>query len=423
VQRSLPEYTQAIFDAFAWVNIQPDEPVVIQSSRFPEHEKILQHMLAQGTAYKCFCSPQEVLERLRIQGESDEFVLYDGFCRDADQAQDRSFVIRFKRPLEQQTISFDDIIRGLVTFEIAQFDDFILARSDGQPMYNFVVVADDAFMKITHIIRGEEHLSNTPKQIMLYQALGYAIPRFAHLPLILGPSGNKLSKREAATNVMEYRENGYLPNALINYLVRLGWAHGDQEVFSRDELIQYFTLDHVGKKGAIFDQQKLDWLNSVYLRAMSASELVAYIQHQMNVSLPNICHDWHEQTLLETLDLYKERCSTLKELVRLIHDFHKGPQTFDAALLEKWIDAKTADLLSMLMPRLQELVSFTADTIMQTAKDLAKEQGIKMVSVAQPVRIAMIGTSEGPGAFHLVALLGKEEALKRLRVLYGAISG
>ena len=274
VERSTKEYLDSILATFDWVNLPSDEPIVIQSQRIAEHTALIAQLLKEGKAYRCYCSQEQVAERYKGQGSGDEFIKYDGRCRNAAEQPGVPAAIRFALPAGRTTVAFDDLIRGRVEVGIDQLDDFIIARSDGTPMYNFVVVVDDAHMRISHIIRGEEHISNTPKQLLLYEALGFPVPFFAHTPMILGPDGNKLSKRDAATSVLEYRQEGYLPDALLNYLVRLSWAHGDQEIFTREELISYFTLDHVGKKGAIFDPQKLSWVNSVYMRAKDSARVI-----------------------------------------------------------------------------------------------------------------------------------------------------
>src|ERR1700733_99493 len=252
-ERSKQEYTDSILASFAWMRIDWDEPVVIQSERAKRHQEVAQKLYAQGKAYYCICTPEQVQDRLAAQSGFDiNFMKYDGLCRNASHTKG---ALRFKIPDDITEVTFHDLIRDTITIGIDQLDDFILVRSDGTPMYNFVVVVDDADMKISHVIRGEEHIANTPKQILLYQACGFPLPYFAHLPMILGPDGNKLSKRDAATGVFEYKQLGYIPDPLFNYLVRLGWSHGDQEIFTREEVIQFFDLAHVGKKGAIFDQQ------------------------------------------------------------------------------------------------------------------------------------------------------------------------
>lgn len=298
-ERSKPEYTESILETFAWMDITSDEPIVIQSERLPEHRRVAEQLIAQAKAYRCFCSQEEVIERHKQKvGADDLFIKYDGKCKNKKVIEGdllRPHVIRFALPYKKGAITWLDLIRGEVTFDADQLDDFIIVRSDGMPMYNFVVVIDDAFMKISHVIRGEEHISNTPKQILLYQACGYALPQFAHLSMILGPSGEKLSKRDGAVSVLEYKKMGYLPDALFNYLVRLGWAHGDQEVFTRDELIKFFTLEAVNKKGAIFDPQKLDWMNGVYIRALSDHELLMRIINDVMPDFLERVSHWDEK--------------------------------------------------------------------------------------------------------------------------------
>ena len=259
VSRDKAEYVDSIFGSFAWTGIMPDEQPVIQSTRIAEHQQVIEQLISQKKAYKCYCAPDDHVRRLQARGIDTLFVKYDSYCRIRSASPDdthKPYAVRFAIAVGRESVIFDDLIRGRVEIPIDQLDDFVLARSAGGPMYNFVVVVDDAFMRISHIIRAEEHLVNTPKQILLYEACNYPIPQFAHVPLILGPSGDKLSKRDGAVSVLEYRQAGYLPAALINYLARLGWAHGDQEIFSVDELVNCFSLEAIGKKGAIFDPQK-----------------------------------------------------------------------------------------------------------------------------------------------------------------------
>jgi glutamyl-tRNA synthetase len=277
VERSTKEYRDSILESFAWTELVHDEEIVTQSDRIEEHRKVADQLIANGKAYRCFCSPEEVASRYGHAAHEDFFVKYDGHCRtrlaQADD-NDRSHVVRFKLPTDRNEIVFQDLIKGPITIGLDQLDDFIILRSGGYPMYNFVVVVDDAYMGITHIIRGEEHIINTPKQILLYEACEYSVPFFLFFSLILGPSGDKLSKRDGATSVVEYRREGYIPHALLNYLARLGWSHGDQEIFSLSELIEYFSLDRVGNKGAIFDFEKLAWINGMYIREMDEQSLI-----------------------------------------------------------------------------------------------------------------------------------------------------
>ena len=344
--------------------------------------------------------------------------MYDKHCRDRESTEsEKPFVVRFKVPDNQKTISFNDLIRGTISFDVDQFDDFIIARSDGSPIYNLVVVVDDAHMQITHVVRGEDHISNTPKQIMLYRACGFPVPEFAHLPLILGPSGDKLSKRDAATAVLDYKKNGYLPDALFNYLVRLGWSHGDQEIFTKQELIDYFSLDHVGKKGAIFDPEKLNWLNGVYIREMDDSDLLNRIFADVLPDVKDKLSSWEQENILQLIGLYKDRVKTLKELADHLVLVHDGPQVFDPASVKKWITPETKKYLEELLKTVESVESFSESNVSNAIKGLCKQLEIKLVALAQPIRIALTGTSASPGIFALLALVGKQESVKRLSAL------
>lgn len=423
LERSKPEYTESILSSFSWLHLEPDEPIVIQSERLAEHKKVIEQLLSEKKAYRCFCSQEEVTARHQQKYGDDAFIKYDGLCRSRNVAAaelENPHAIRFALP-EFQEITFDDMIRGEVTFSYDQFDDFIIARSDGTPMYNFVVVLDDAFMRITHIIRGEEHLINTPKQILLYQACGYTVPRFAHLPLILGPSGEKLSKRDAATSVMEYRTMGYLPDALLNYLVRLGWSHGDQEIFSRQDLIAFFSLEQVGKKGSIFDMAKLAWVNSVYIKQAAAEDLWFRVSHDVKPGIADQLSRFTTEQILALIELYKERVTTLAQLADELLAVSQAPTSYAEQDFLEWTSLDTANYLVKLADQLAILDTFTEETTKSIVKALAQSSGIKLVQIAQPVRIALIGTSAGPGVFPLLAVLGKEESVKRIEAFKRAL--
>lgn len=415
-ERSREEYTQALFDGLEWLNLSSDEPVMIQSEQLPIHQKLIQNLLDRGLAYKCTCTQEEVLERHKQRkGADDLFVHYDGHCRNNVIDENKPYVIRFALPEDRTHVSFEDLVRGVLTIALDQLDDFIIVRSDGMPIYNFVVVADDISMRITHILRGEDHIINTYKQILLYEALGSTVPRFGHFPMILGPSGDRLSKRDAATSVLDYRNDGYLPDALFNYLVRLGWAHGDQEVFSRAEMTQFFSLDDVGKKGAIFDPQKLLWLNGVYIRAADNQELLSRLTTDVAPTLKKDLSSWDDAQLLVLVALYKERVKTLREMVDEMRLLSHGPREGIYEDAEKWIVAATGDLLLDVMKTIESVDTFTVENIAEALKKYAKEQGVKLVAIAQPIRLALIGKTASPGIFEMLAFLGKQESLERLR--------
>jgi len=418
LERSKPEYIDSILASLKWMGVTPDEEMVIQSERVPEHRRIAADLVAQGNAYYCFCTQEEVIERHKQKyGSDDVFIKYDGACRNKKVTEAdllKPHAIRFALPLDVHTISWKDLVRDEISSEVDQLDDFIIIRSDGMSMYNFAVVLDDHYMGITHIIRGEEHVSNTPKQILLYRALGYSQPQFGHVSMILGPSGHKLSKRDGATSVLEYKQMGYMPEALLNYLVRLGWAHGDQEIFSRVELIEIFSIEAVSKKPAIFDQAKLDWLNGVYIRQDNAADIwkrmVEDVVHPIFKEIT-----WDDATIYAAIDLYKERVKTLKELAGELVILH-GPQViYVEEDLKQWVTPHTVEHLDALIETLESITDFKADVISGAIKELAKKLNVKLVNLAQPIRLALVGKSASPGVFELLVLLTKEESIKRLK--------
>jgi len=409
-ERSKREYCDYMLESLQWIGIDFDGEPVVQSERMDIHKKIIEKLIDQDKAYKCYCTQEEIEAR-----QHDIFSGYDGFCKtNKNMKKEASYVVRFKLP-EEKKITFNDLIRGEITFDANQFDDFIITRSDGTPMYNLVVVVDDDFMKITHVIRGEDHISNTPKQIMLYQACGYNVPQFAHVPLILGPSGDKLSKRDAAVSVLEYRDQGILPEALFNYLVRLGWSHGDQEVFTRKELVDYFDLDHVGKKGAIFDTDKLLWLNGVYMRDKLAVDLKKIIEQDLQFDFSQECSSWDKSQIIKLIDLYKGRVKTLKELIDQLVLLHQGPTGYDKPAIAKWVDNNTKNYIGVLIDLLEKQTDFTHDLLAASIKNLCKMLEIKLVALAQPIRISLVGSSASPGVFELLEIVGKQESIKRLK--------
>jgi glutamyl-tRNA synthetase len=416
-ERSKQEYLDSILESMRWLGLEPDEPLVIQSARLEEHKKVIASLVEQGKAYRCFCPAQQIQELKEELMAAGKLLKYDGRCRtkhvNADDLK-QPFVVRFKVPYDQATLAFNDLVHGTITFDLEQLEDFIIARSDGTPMYNFVVVVDDAHMKITHIIRGEEHILNTPKQILLYQACGYTLPQFAHIPLILGPSGEKLSKRDGAVSVIEYRKEGYLAEALFNYLVRLGWSHGDQELFTKDELIAFFSLEHVGKKGSSFDQKKLDWVNMVYMRATPERQLLSMIIWSIDPQFYALPFD--ESVLLMLIAAYKGRVKTLGELVREIKALAQRPQVWSEEEIHTIITVQTIPYLQELIQLLTSEASFTADKLAVLVKSWCNQVSIKLMEIAQPIRLALTGKTASPGVFELLAALGKQESIHRLTV-------
>jgi len=415
-ERSFERFTQEIISSLEWADIVADESIVIQSQKIHEHEVLIEQLLSSGKAYRCYCVTNS-------KASKETYFKYDGKCRTRnDHEPGKSFVVRIKLPLGCKKIIFNDLIRGPIEFDLNKFDDFIIVRSDGTPMYNFVVVADDASMGITHILRGEDHIPNTPKQIVIYEALGLDVPKFAHLPLILGAAGQKLSKRDAAVAVIDYKKKGYLPQALCNYLVRLGWAYGDKEIFSRQKLIELFSLEDVGKKGAIFDIDKLDWVNGIYIRKQTAQELFVCIDNDVEPGWRLKFTSVEDSVFYKALDVYKERVLTLRQLVDEVSILFIGPNTYNKEDLEKYIESQTFKYIKHAMVVLNKISVFSSSELQRVIQQLAKELSIPLVKLAQPMRIALLGKTSSPGIFDILSLIGKKETFKRLAGFENALS-
>jgi len=439
-ERSLPEYTQSILGTFSWCDLLPDEPIVTQSERMAEHIAVAERLLAQGKAYRCYCTAAELQARLgESAAEGKGYVQYDERCRNLTEVRDVPYVIRFKTPRggtgstgsgsaesgnggadSAESVVVDDLIRGKIAFPLNTIDDFIIVRSDGSPMYNFVVVVDDAFMRITHIIRGEEHLVNTPRQMLLYQACGFEMPKFAHVPLILGPTGSKLSKRDAAVSVLEYKQAGFLADALCNYLVRLGWSHGDQEIFSRDEMVSYFDLPAIGKTGAIFDTVKLLWLNGMYIKQATAEALLALLLRDVAPDFLGRVSNFTQQQILALITLYKDRVKTLVELQQALEQIHAVPDQLALVKEHPYIATMTEtqwQALDLLARSLSES-EYSRDALVAVIAKVSSATGLKMPDIAQPVRLALTGSLAAPGVYELLLAFGMQSA-DRLRGMHG----
>lgn len=416
--RSTQEYTDALFDMLSWFGMQHDENPVYQKARADEHRRVAQELVRQGKAYPCFCPPKDAEDRVNDleQGIGSK---YDGTCRNRPFTEEdlkKPHAIRFKLPENIQSVSFDDMVLGPINVEAKELDDYIIIRRDGMPVYNFCVVVDDIFMNISHVIRGQDHISNTPKQILYYQALDAQIPQFAHIPLILSPTGAKLSKRDAAVAVAEYKAQGYLPEALRNYLVRLGWSHGDQEVFTNEELISFFSFDHVGKKGSIFDLAKLQWLNSFYIRQTPAARILELLEQIDKEYTTNLEKAWDQKALIALIDQYKQRAVTLIEIYKNIVALALPPETYDLTLIEKWRFTKTKDLISSFLDAVAHMQTLDHDTLLAKANEGCTHCGAKLVQLAQPLRLALTGGIVSPGVFELIAIMGREKTIARLEI-------
>jgi glutamyl-tRNA synthetase len=413
--RSTDEYIGAIIEGMKWLNLDWDEGPFRQTDRFDVYRSYVERLIREGKGYNCYCTPEELEQRRKealAQGRPQK---YDGRCKSLKEpVPGRSPAVRFRMPQEGQTV-VDDMIKGSVTFDNSQLDDLIIMRSDGTPTYNFVVVVDDVDMKITHVIRGDDHLNNTPKQLHIYKALGYEIPRFGHLPMILGSDKARLSKRHGATSVMAYKEMGYLPEALVNYLVRLGWAYGDQEIFTREELIKYFSFDNVGKSSAVFNPEKLLWLNSQYIINTPPEKLAELVmpylvQEKILSEGQTLDMNWLSKAVM-TL---RERAKTLVELARSLRYYISEDVEYNEKAKAKFLNEKSLSYLVELKDRLSHIGDFSVPELERVFKEIVDKHGVKLGNVAQPVRVAMTGGTESPGIFEVLEIVGKEKTLKRL---------
>jgi glutamyl-tRNA synthetase len=413
--RSTDEYIDSIMEGMRWLNLDWDEGPFRQTDRFVVYRAYADRLVEEGKAYHCYCSPEELEERRKEALSQGKSLKYDGRCRDLKEpVPGRKPAIRFMMPGEGKVV-VRDMIRGEVVFDNSLLDDLIIVRSDGTPTYNFTVVADDVDMKITHVIRGDDHLNNTPKQIHICSALGCRTPLFAHLPMILGSDKARLSKRHGATSVIAYREAGYLPEALVNYLVRLGWSCGDQEVFTVDELIKHFSFDAVGKSAAVFNPEKLLWLNSRYIMSASPGRLANLVKpFLVGGKIIEEGRSLDEQWLSRAVFTLQERSKTLVELAGSLSYYIADEIAYDLKAREKFLNRKYLANLEAVKESLDGLGDFTAGELEKVFHSIAEKYGAKLGSIAQPLRVAVTGRTESPGIFEVLEVLGKEKTMKRL---------
>jgi glutamyl-tRNA synthetase len=410
--RSTQDYLQAILQGMEWLGLDYDEGPVYQSQRFDRYQQVIQRLLDEDKAYRCYCTREE-LEALRSEQLKRKLKpRYDGRYRDYQGPARVGVdpVIRFKNPLEGVVV-VDDLVRKKVVFENAELDDLIIARADGSPTYNFTVVVDDMDMRLTHVIRGDDHLNNTPRQINLFRALGAEPPRYAHIPMILGADGKKLSKRHGAMNVMEYREQGYLPQALLNYLVRLGWSCRDQEIFSRQEMIRLFDIKDVNPSASSFNPEKLLWLNQHYMKEggyQQCAEDLLWQMERQDIQLdqgPDLGH---------LFEVQKGRTKTLLDMAIQSRIFYQDYESYDPKAAAKHLKPDAAEVLSGLLHSLRDVVDWHAEPIHDVVKQVAQTQGLKMGKVAQPLRVALTGAAVSPSIDVTLELIGKTRSLERI---------
>jgi glutamyl-tRNA synthetase len=414
--RSTEEAIHAIVEGMRWVGLDWDEGPFRQTERIELYRRHALTLFERGLAYWCVCSAEELEARRKEAQAKGLQPGYDGRCRERGITKPSGdAALRFKAPREGQTV-IEDLIKGRVVFENSLLDDLIILRSNGYPTYNFSVVVDDALMGITHVVRGDDHLTNTPRQIPLFQALGFAIPRFGHLPMIMGADKTRLSKRHGATSVLAYREMGYLPDALVNYLVRLGWSHGDQEIFSLVELIDKFSFDHVQKSAAVFNPEKLLWMNAQYIKQGEpkrlAELLVPFLEQKgQGAAIRKLPSGWLEKLVLA----FRERARTLVEMAEAAMSYLTDEVDIEPAAAEKFLTQGVAPSLEKLTGRIEASSEFAVPVLDQIFKQVLEEDGLKMGQLAQPVRVALTGRTASPGLFEVMELLGRERTLARLR--------
>lgn len=418
LERSTPEATQAILDGLTWLGLSSDIEPEFQTKRFDLYNKKAQQLLNNGHAYKCYCT-KERLDALRNeQMEKGEKAKYDGHCLKPEnqvQSDDTPYVIRFNNP-KDGSIVLSDLVYGDITVNNEELDDLIIQRTDGSPTYNFTVVVDDADMEISHVIRGDDHVNNTFRQINIYQALGAKLPKFAHLPMINGDDGKKLSKRHGAVSVLEYRDLGYIPQALLNYLVRLGWSHGDQEIFSMEEMIKHFDLNNISKSSASFNTEKLNWLNQHYIKSMPGVEnasLFAECLKARNIDCEDMDYLGH------VIDIYAEKANTFKEMATITEFLFISDDkiTYDEKAIKKNIKDNSVSILKNLQIVMNNISEWSIDSIGSAINNYAKENKLKFPQVAQPLRIAATGSTQSPSIDQTLYLLGKENTVSRINKL------
>lgn len=411
LERSTPESVLAILEGMSWLGLNHDEGPFYQTQHFDRYRQVVQQLLAEGKAYRCQCS-KERLENLRNQQmAAKQKPRYDGHCRELNlPATDQPYVVRFSNPIEGEVI-FDDAVFGRVVFQNSELDDLIIARTDGTPTYNFTVVVDDWDMKITHVIRGDDHINNTPRQINILKALGAQLPIYAHVPMILGADGKRLSKRHGAVSVMQYREEGYLPEALLNYLIRLGWSHGDQEIFSRDEMINYFDLSAINKAPAAINLEKLLWLNQHYLKTQSSEQTaneLAWHFAKLNINPLN------GPDLSVLIKVQAERVKNLVEMAEKSRFFYEDEISYNEKAVQKSLTQEALPGLQALRDSLDALTNWQAADIHGVLTSVVENLGLNFGKLAQPLRVAVTGDTSSPSIDQTLELLGKSRVLHRL---------
>ncbi len=423
-ERSTEQSVQVVFESMRWLGLDWDEgPLVggphgpyFQMQRLPLYRDFAERLIAKGAAYRCYCTSEELQqarEAHKARTGSEQGFRYPGTCRARKDQPDKPFVVRLRVP-DHGTVGWDDLIKGRLELPCESQQDAVLVRNNGVPLYNLGAVVDDITMGITLVARGDDHVVNTPQQVLMYQALGEPLPQFAHMPMILGPGGQKLSKRDAAVAVLDYREQGYLPEALLNYLVRLGWSHGDQEIFTRQELIEKFDFAHVGRTGARWDQKKLNYVQASHLRKLAPAEVGALALPLIRARGLQV--EQADPRLAAAAELVMARSTTLVEVAAAVDYFFRDPPELDQAAAQKLLTAASADKLEALASELAAAPDpFERQALEARVKAWLETQGWQLQDVAQPARVALTGRKASPGLFEVMEVLGRERTLTGLR--------
>jgi len=410
VQRSTQDSVAAIFEALEWLGIDWDEGPYFQTQRLDIYRAHIQKLIDTDRAYYCTCTPEDIEAMRQRALERGGKPRYDGRCRDKRHPPAENAVVRFKTPRTGTTV-VEDVVKGPIVFQNSELDDFIICRSDGMPMYNLAVVVDDITMNINTVIRGDDHVNNTPKQILLYKALEAPLPVFGHVPMVLGADRTRLSKRHGAMSVTEYRDMGYLPDAVLNYLVRLGWSYGDQEFFTREDLIAKFSLEHIGKSAGVFDLQKLLALNADHIQAAAPAELA---HHLIPFLAARGVHNPPEDFLLAAIETLQTRSKTLLEMADGALFYFQENVRYEEKAAHKFLKPAIREPLQFLITRLMEQDPFTESAVESAFVQTMEKTGFKLGKIAQPVRVALTGKTVSPGIFEIIRVLGKEKTLSRL---------
>ncbi|ABF13944.1 glutamate--tRNA ligase [Candidatus Palibaumannia cicadellinicola] len=412
IERSTQQAINAIIDSMKWLKIDWDQGPYFQTQNLDRYKEVINQLLKNGSAYKCYCSKKRLEELRNHQIINGKKPRYDGYCRNFDQTKikNQPCVVRFRNP-QQGYVIFNDLIRGKIKYNNQELDDLIICRTEGIPTYNFCVIIDDLDMKITHVIRGEDHLNNTPRQINILKAIGARVPEYAHLSMIIGHDGKKLSKRHSAVGVMQYRDQGFLPEALLNYLLRLGWSYGNQEIFSLDEMKKLFSLNTVKKSASLFDQQKLLWYNHFYIKTLSTDYIAQHLLFHLKQMGIN---PYMGPALADIVTLFRTRCKTIKDMASSCLYFYKDFEQFDHQAAIVYLKPVATKKLQTVQAKLTNQTNWTLESIQDILQQTAHELKVSMEAISMPLRVAVTGTSQSPAIDRIIHVIGKSRSLKRI---------